>query len=138
MASDWSTERLLITVRTYPVPATKGIEVSCTAAISERGKWIRLFPVPYRSLPKEKRFKKYQWIEVALKKASDPRPESYHLNIDTIKLDRLVPPNRGWSTRRAILKPFIRPSLCAIQKERDAKGHPSKLWLDEPEPCRKY
>jgi hypothetical protein len=85
----------------------------------------KAFPRSIPLIAKKKRFKKYQWIEVALKKASDPRPESYHINIDTIKLGRLVPPNRGWSTRRAILKPLIRPSLCAIQKERDLKGHPT-------------
>jgi hypothetical protein len=88
MAVAWNTKRILITVRTYPVPATKGIEVSCTAAISDDRKWVRLFPVPYRLLSEDSRFRKYQWIEVALNRApKDPRPESHHLNIQTIPLD---------------------------------------------------
>ena len=33
----WSTKRVLITVRTYPVPARKGIEVSCTGGITADG-----------------------------------------------------------------------------------------------------
>jgi hypothetical protein len=132
MASGWSTKRVLITVRTYPVPATKGFEVSCTAAISDDGKWIRLFPVPYRLLPPDKRFTKYQWIEVSLLRAKgDPRPESHHLNIETIKLGETVSPARQWAARKAILKPLIRPSLCAIQKERDDKGAPT-LGLFKP------
>jgi hypothetical protein len=41
-------KKALIVVRTYPVPAKKGVEVSCTAAVTEQGEWLRLFPVPYR------------------------------------------------------------------------------------------
>ena len=61
---EWSKHRVLIVVRTYPVPAQKGIEVSCTAAITADGNWMRLFPVPYRFLEEDRRFKKYQWIDV--------------------------------------------------------------------------
>jgi hypothetical protein len=53
-------------VRTYPVPATKGVDVSCTAAITSEREWMRLFPAPYRFLDEDKRFKKYQWIDVAV------------------------------------------------------------------------
>jgi hypothetical protein len=50
----------------------------------ETGKY-RLFPVPYRFLDADKRFAKYQRIEVDVIRASqDPRPESYNLNVDTI------------------------------------------------------
>jgi hypothetical protein len=62
-------KRVLITVRTYPVPATKGVEVSCTAGVTDDGKWIRLFPLPYRLLEDERKFKKYQWINVNVTKA---------------------------------------------------------------------
>src|ERR1700739_1573735 len=31
MAFGWSTKRVLIVVKTYPTPAHKGVEVSCTA-----------------------------------------------------------------------------------------------------------
>ena len=62
-------KRVLITVRTYPVPATKGVEVSCTAGVTHDGKWIRLFPLPYRLLEDERKFKKYQWIDVNVTRA---------------------------------------------------------------------
>jgi hypothetical protein len=52
------------------VPAKKGIEVSCTGGVTDKGKWIRLFPVPYRFLDGDKRFKKYEWIKVSVTKAS--------------------------------------------------------------------
>ena len=81
---DWSNKRVLITVRTYPVPALKNIEVSCTAGVTAEGEWIRLFPVPYRWMDDDKRFVKYQWIDVSVTKATgDPRPESHKLNVDT-------------------------------------------------------
>jgi hypothetical protein len=119
-------------VRTYPAPAQKGIEVSCTAAVTQDGKWIRLFPVPYRFLPTNRRFHKYQWIVVALKRATkDRRPESHNLNTETIKLGERIPTGRNWAARKAILKPLMRPSLCAIKRELDAKGHPT-LGLFKP------
>jgi hypothetical protein len=64
MANGWSTKRVLITVRTYPVPVHRGIEVSCTAGVTSDGNWIRLFRIPYRFLNPDQRFTKYQWIEV--------------------------------------------------------------------------
>lgn len=121
-----SKKRVLITIRTYPVPANKGAETSCTAAITEDGNWIRIFPVPYRSLPTNQRFKKFQWIEADLKKArSDPRPESHNIDIVTIKLGRLVPTTDGWAQRKSLLRPLMRPSLCMIRKERDENGNPT-------------
>jgi hypothetical protein len=83
----WNTKRLLITVRTYPVPAQKTIEASCTGGVTRDGKWMRLFPVPYRFLDEDKRFAKWQWIDVNVIKApSDARPESFKLNPDTTRL----------------------------------------------------
>ena len=90
---------MLVTVRTYPVPARKGFEVSCTGGVTSDGKWIRLFPVPYRFLDDDKRFKKYQWIDVDVKSArGDPRPESHNLNIEKIAIGPSVPAS---SARRA-------------------------------------
>jgi hypothetical protein len=79
-------KKVLIVVKTYPTPARKGVEVSCTAGITEDGQWIRLFPLPFRFLRSEKQFKKYQWIEVAVTKASDPRPDSWVVDLDSIKV----------------------------------------------------
>ena len=137
MASDQRLQRVLITVRTYPVPANKGAETSCTAAVSSDGKWIRLFPVPYRLLPPDKKFTKYQWIEAELKKArGDPRPESYNISIDTIKLGELVPTKEAWGLRKAILKPLMRPSHCAIRKECEEKDFPT-LGLFRPKTIKR-
>ena len=85
MSGPTETKKALIVVRTYPSPARKGVEVSCTAAITDKGEWLRLFPVPYRLLPHDQRFRKYQWVDISVTKAKDHRPESYKLHGDTIK-----------------------------------------------------
>jgi hypothetical protein len=50
------------------------------------GEWLRLFPVPWRLLPKDQQFRKYHWIDVAVRKADDPRRESYNLRAEGIKI----------------------------------------------------
>jgi hypothetical protein len=130
---EWSTKRVLVTVRTYPVPARKNIEVSCTAGVTSDGNWIRLFPVPYRLLDYDKRFAKYQWVEASVTKAAqDRRPESYKLNVDTIKIGEQVDTSNGsWRERKRLLKPLMRESMCQIRKERDTNNWPT-LGLFRP------
>ena len=95
------TKRALIVVRTYPTPAKSGVEVSCTAAVTDNGEWLRLFPVPWRLLAKDQRFRKYQWIDVAVRKASDPRPESYQLKRDGIEIiSDPLSTSKDWQARK--------------------------------------
>lgn len=125
-AFGWTTRRVLIVVRTYPVPATKGIEVSCTAAITREREWMRLFPVPYRFLDEDKRFKKYQWIDVAVRRArNDPRPESYNLNAASIEIVGSLASRGGWQARKDFLLPSRQESLCQLERERAEKGSPT-------------
>lgn len=70
--------RVFITVKTYPTLSAKYDELVCTAGITEEGKWIRIYPVPFRKLEYDKQYKKYQWIEADLiRNKNDFRPESY-------------------------------------------------------------
>ena len=134
----WVTRKVLITARTYPTPARKGVEVSCTAGITDAGQWIRLFPMPYRFLSPDRRFRKYQWIEVGTKKSSDPRPESYQLDIDSIKImSEPLPTSRNWQTRKDIVLPLKSHSLCYLQKQRDNEGFPT-LGFIKPETIRGF
>jgi hypothetical protein len=143
MVIPWVDKRILVTVRTYPIPAEKGIEVSCTAGIAEGNEWIRLFPVPYRFMDMDKRFRKYQWINVSVKKSSsDARPESYKLNIDSIPIGDSVSPVNQWAERKKLIFPLKRSSLCEIKREQQRDGFPTlaifkpaeikRLWM---EPC---
>jgi hypothetical protein len=137
MQPQWSKRRVLIVVKTYPVPVQTGIEVSCTAAVTADGSWLRLFPVPYRFLEEDRRFRKYQWTDVDVIRAkSDVRPESYKLNPDTIEVRESVPASDGWRQRRHLLRPLMRSSMCAIRREREAHGAPT-LGLFKPAEIRR-
>jgi hypothetical protein len=128
------TKKVLIAVRTYPTPARTGVEVSCTAGISDAGEWIRLFPVPYRFLEADRRFRKYQWVEASVEKATkDARPESFRLVGATpirIVSDSL-PTKERWSARKAIVLPLRAASLCDLMRRREATGAPT-LGLFRP------
>jgi hypothetical protein len=128
------TKKVLIVVRTYPTPAKKGVEVSCTAAITDAGQWIRLFPIPYRFLDREKRFKKYEWVEVEVTKAtSDARPESYKLvSPDAIKiLSGPLPTTNNWKARKDAVFPLKAHCLCCLQKYQQEHGAPT-LGIFQP------
>jgi hypothetical protein len=132
MLSGWSNKRVLIVVKTYPTPAHKGVEVSCTAGVTQEGEWIRLFPVPFRFLEQDQQFARYQWIDVQVRRAkNDPRPESYNLNGSSIRIVKSAPPVKGWGGRGKILAALRRPSLCQIQRQRQEHGHPT-LGLFRP------
>ena len=94
-------EKILITVKTYPTLSMKYLELVCTAGVNESGQWRRIYPVPFRQLNSDEKYKKYQWIEVGLKKStSDNRPETYQI---AGKLELLGDPLRtsnSWRLRR--------------------------------------
>jgi len=126
MLSD-ETKTALIVVRTYPVPVQSGIESSCTAAITDGGEWLRLFPVPWRLLPSDQRFRKYQWVEVKVTKATDdPRPESYKLRQDGIRIltDPLSSANE-WQARKDVVYPMRDSSLCNLVRSRNLNSRPT-------------
>lgn len=62
--------KVLITVKTYPTLSKKYGELVCTAGFREDGSWIRIYPIPFRKLEYDQRYKKYQWIEIDLEKTN--------------------------------------------------------------------
>lgn len=132
MPDKWIQKKVLITVRTYPTPAMRGVEVSCTAGITDDGRWIRLFPIPYRFLGRDQRFKKYQWIDLRVKKAADARPESFNPDLDSIKIiSGRLPTTDDWQERKDIVLPLKSHCLCCLAAERDKHGTPT-LGLFKP------
>jgi hypothetical protein len=126
MFSHWKNERVLIVVRTYPTPANRGIEVSCTAGISQDGRWVRLFPLPYRLLKAQQKFAKYQWIEANLKKANDSRPESFNIDPDSIAIvSDPLPANTYWRARKQFIQPLEAHCMCCIQQKQRRDGFPT-------------
>lgn len=97
-------QRLLITVLTYPHPSTKYQETVCTAAITDDGKWVRLYPIPLRSLPTEQRLRKWHWTSISTtERTQDVRPESRTPELDSIKvMDKLDPVKDREERRRLV------------------------------------
>ena len=67
---------------------------------------MRLYPVSYRYLPRDKQFKKYQWIEVGLAPRGykgDKRRESRQPELSSIVLGETVSPANRWAERRQLV-----------------------------------
>jgi len=121
---EFERKQILITVKAYPNPSKKYVETICAAGVDlANRKWIRLYPVPFRDLERTKKFKKYDIIEVDLTKASnDPRPESYHIEYDSIRVIRSVGTKDGWKERKNIISPLCVKSMCEVERQCESQG----------------
>lgn len=118
-------QRLLILCKTYPSPSGSHAETSCVAGMTEDGKLIRVFPVPFRAIGDDQQFKKYQWITARIEKAKgDHRPESHKIYVDTIAFDGLpLSTKDSWKYRRNQLdKLEIFTDFAELEKARVERG----------------
>ncbi len=111
-------KRVLIVVKTYPHPSKSYQELVCTAGMLEDGSFIRLYPVDYRYRPSHQWYEKYQWIDVdVIKSESDPRPESYRPNLDTIQLvGERVLSKPNWEARKKIVLSKPLSTMCGLRE----------------------
>lgn len=116
--------KVLVAVKTYPIPSAKYDELSCTAGVTEEGEFIRLYPINYRDLPWEQQFKKYQWIEVMAEKHTgrDFRKESWRPDSSTVKLlGEPIPTGRGgdWSKRGKYVLKNVAASMEDLRERQE-------------------
>lgn len=116
--------KVLITVMTYPHPSSGHQELVCTAGITERGDWVRLYPVDYRYRPKHQQFRKYQWIEVALEPVGhghDNRRESRKPDLDSIRIiGEPLDTKDKWAARRKIIDAMPHHTVNELKAQFDA------------------
>lgn len=115
-------EKILIVAKTAPNPSDKYRETVCTAGITQKGKWIRLYPIPFRYMEFDKWFHKYQWIEVEIEKRpadKDFRIDSYQPNCDSIKPLGKPLKAENWKERKEIILPTSSKSLEEIREMYD-------------------
>ena len=101
-------EEIFILVKTYPTLSKKYFELVCTAGINRKGKWRRIYPIPFRQLSDIEKYKKYQWIEVdIIRNTSDVRGESYRLvpqtDIKVISPVINTDKDKSWQTRKKLI-----------------------------------
>jgi hypothetical protein len=122
-------EKVLIAVKTYPAISGKYTELACTAGFREDGSWIRLYPIPFRLLDHDKRYKKYQWVEVDVaRNRGDQRPESHRvLNTAAIRLLDEMSTKREWEDRRKLI--LGKNRIYRNLKELISLAHANKVSL---------
>lgn len=133
-------ERILITVKTYPTLSSKYGETVCTAGVREDGSWVRLYPVPFRRLDQQERYKKYDWVECSLvRHTGDPRPESYR-PVDPAELTPTghIDTSHQWRERRRLLL-----DTCRVYDRMDdliaaAKSNSMSLAVFKPTELKKF
>jgi len=129
--------KVLITVKTYPTLSVKYDELVCTAGFKEDGTWIRIYPIQFRKLDYESKYRKYEWIEINLEKnTSDFRPESYRphdLDTQPIIHEKIGTKN-FWEERKKICLGKVYDDLeVLIQEAKDsgtslATFKPTKIY----------
>ncbi|MFA5135878.1 MAG: hypothetical protein WC489_00615 [Patescibacteria group bacterium] len=120
----WTTTEVLVLVKVYPTPSNKYGETVCTAGITRDSKWIRLYPVPYRDLPIDKHYDKFQWIKVKVTPSNEMlrRPESHKIDASSIELLSKIPPGSGWIERTKYFLPATSKSLEEIELKKQENG----------------
>jgi len=105
-------QKILFTVTAYPLPSRSYDELVCTAGLREDGSWVRIYPVPFKFL----NFRKYQWVEISLKKRKkdDFRPESYSpadFDLSDMKIIGSIGTDNHWAERKKICLKEVYSSL---------------------------
>ncbi|MBW9111959.1 hypothetical protein JNB63_19955 [Microbacterium trichothecenolyticum] len=125
--------QVLVTVKATPQPSTTYGDTSCVAGIrmdGDKPTWIRLYPIAFRWLDGESQFKKYDVIELEVRRRdSDTRRESYSPTQDSWRVvDNLAP----WKPRHAVVGQLEPTTTCELMKDASADGSAPSLGLVYP------
>jgi hypothetical protein len=113
-------KKVLMVVKTYPTPSRGYGETVCTAGIDlESGRWIRIYPFPFRTAEQYTKFKKYEIFEFNLEKADarDKRPESFRLiEMESAqKIAEALTTKDSWASRLEFLLPTLLPNVSYLK-----------------------
>ncbi len=114
-------------VKAYPALSRQYGEVSCVAGVemaADGPRWIRLYPVPFRSLDDDQQFRKYQPVRLRVEThRRDLRPETRRPDRDSIELrGEPVSSRNGWALRRRFVEPLMVASMCEISRDQRRDG----------------
>lgn len=130
--------RVLITVKASPEPSKTYGDTVCVAGVrlneDGSGTWVRIYPVAFRHLDSELRFKKFEIIEVDLTPSStDARAESYRPNWETLTRKKQNGKFKTYDAdaRGPILEKLIGPTMCDLRRGVEADLNAQSLGLVE-------
>lgn len=108
--------KVLITIKTYPLPSDKYDELVCTAGVLEDGTFIRLYPINYRYQPYDRWYSKYQWIEAEVERNNkDYRPESYRPIGEIKPIGQPIKTINNWAERKKYVLAKYGPTMCDLK-----------------------
>jgi hypothetical protein len=120
----FSEAEVLITVKAAPQPSAAYGDTVCVAGVRMRDEgpeWIRLYPIPFRYLDPQFKFKKYDLLRLPVKPApKDRRSESYVPDLSKLVVEEHLPP---WRKRHAYVGPLV-DAFTACELNRLAKDAP--------------
>ncbi|WP_223830641.1 hypothetical protein [Nocardiopsis quinghaiensis] len=111
--------KVLITVKAAPQPSSTYGETVCVAGLrldlASQG-WIRLYPINFRELESNGRFRKYEVINLEARPSHshDSRPESWRPVIPSIVKSGYL---KDWKTRDPYIADYIEESMCRMFAE---------------------
>ncbi len=118
--------KVLITVKTYPLPSRSYTELVCTAGLLDGEKWIRMYPIPFRFLQDQKKYPKYAWVNIDLiRNTKDFRPESYRLKNENFSVSGKLGTSDSWAARKTFVQKEVFSSmddLIALAKGPEKKS----------------
>ncbi|MGO4584119.1 hypothetical protein AB4Z38_09580 [Arthrobacter sp. 2RAF6] len=138
--SRWDRAEVLVVVKAAPQPSAAYGDTVCVAGIRMRDtgpEWIRLYPIPFRSMEEYLKFTKYDLITVQVKPAmKDPRSESYIPDRSTIQAIMHLKP---WKPRHRYVSPLSSQwTMCGILgAQREGREFPS-LAVVRPREVRDF
>jgi len=111
------TENILVIVKTYPTVSKKWGATVCTAGINESGEWRRLYPVPWKIFSNKGGFRKWDIINVKIKKnPRDRRQESYLVTEpDNVSVIGHIDHGDKWIKRNKIIEELMVDSLESLK-----------------------
>lgn len=107
----------MITVKASPEPSKAYVDTVCVAGVilADELQWVRIYPVAFRHLESEQRFRKFEVIEVDL----NPSPRDSRKESRRPVWDTLARQSNGGSVplkaRGPILEKLIGPSMCDLR-----------------------
>lgn len=108
----YTAAKILVTVKTYPTPSQNHVETVCVAGVrmdTAFPEWVRLYPIPFRTLGDKDQFRKWQLVDADIRPrgSSDPRPESYSPDVGSLELGSVIDSHNNWERRRRFIEPLI-------------------------------
>ncbi|HLA15149.1 MAG TPA: hypothetical protein VJZ25_09015 [Gemmatimonadaceae bacterium] len=126
---------VLVLVKAYPQPSVKYTESVCVAGLrldTPEPEWVRLYPVQFRLLARERQFSKYDVIRCrARRPRSDSRGESFTPHTDTIEKIGHIGHERGWAARIPFIEKVRVASMCELCRRQEEDG--TSLGVFQPQ-----